>query len=91
MRVPKPFAIFGFHFCTTIFIGLSLYGVVRYMNEGLAVSDSFPASAAYASVVFVSVAGICFFGREADRRKREEVAATPAAPPKHAPKKKKKR
>jgi hypothetical protein len=91
MRVPKPLAIFGFHFCTTVFIGLSAYGVIRYMSEGLIVSDSLASSAFYASLVLASITGICLFGREADRRKREEIAANiPAAPPKPAKRKKSK-
>jgi hypothetical protein len=90
MRVPKPLAIFGFHFCSTVFIGLSAYGVIRYMSEGLLVSDSLASSAFYASLVLASIAGICVFGREADRRKREEIAAIPAAPPKPAKRKKSK-
>jgi len=88
MQVPKPMAIFGFHFCVTIFIGLSLYGIARYMNEGLLQYGSVLASASYATAVLASIAGICFFGKEADRRKAEEVAKLPVAPP--PPKKRKK-
>lgn len=89
MRVPKPYAIFGYHFCVTIFIGLSLYGIVRYLNEGLLQTDSLPATAAYGAFVVASIAGICIFGREADRRKAEEIAASKVAPP-PSPRKKKK-
>jgi hypothetical protein len=77
MQVPKPLAIFGFHFCTTIFIGLSAYGVLRYLNEGLQQSDSLLATGSYAAVVLASIAGIGFFGREADRRKAEETRKSP--------------
>ena len=81
MRVSKQFALFGFHFCATIFVGLSVYGVARYMNEGIAKPDSLLAAGAYAAVVLASIAGICFFGREADRRKSEEArTALPPAP-----------
>jgi hypothetical protein len=73
MQVPKQFAIFGFHFCTTIFIGLSVYGVLRYLNEGLLQPDSFVAAGSYAALILASIAGIAFFGREADRRRAEEV------------------
>jgi hypothetical protein len=66
MQVPKQLAIFGFHFCTTIFIGLSIYGVLRYLNEGLVQTDSLLAAGSYAAVVLASIAGIGFFGREAD-------------------------
>ena len=81
MRVPKPFAIFGFHFCATIFIGLSVYGAARYMNEGLLRPDSLLAAGFYAAVILASIAGIGFFGREADRRKAEEVKNSPPAAP----------
>lgn len=85
MQVSKPFAIFGFHFCTTVFIGLSAYGVIRYLNEGLLQADSLLAAASYAAVIVGSIAGICFFGREADRRKAEELRKSPpeaSVPPK---------
>jgi hypothetical protein len=81
MRVSKQFALFGFHFCATIFVGLSVYGLALYMDEGLVKSDSLLSTAAYAAVVLASIAGICFFGREADRRKSEEAQkAVPPAP-----------
>jgi hypothetical protein len=73
MQVSKPLAIFGFHFCTTIFIGLSAYGIFRYLDEGLLQSDSLVAAGSYASLILASIAGIAFFGREADRRRAEEV------------------
>ncbi len=73
MQVPKPFAIFGFHFCSTIFIGLSAYGIFRYLDEGLLQPDTFLAAASYAAVILGSIAGIAFFGREADLRRAEEV------------------
>jgi hypothetical protein len=83
MQVPKPIAIFGFHFCTTVFIGLSAYGIFRYMNEGLQQVDSLFAAATYAAAILVSVGGICIFGREADRRRAEELRnAPPVVPPK---------
>ncbi len=89
MQVTKPFAIFGFNFCTTIFIGLSIYGVVRYMNEGLLQSDSVLVTGLYAAVILASIAGIGFFGREADLRKAEETRATPPKPPAPSNRKKK--
>jgi hypothetical protein len=89
MQVPKPMAIFGYHFCVTVFIGLSLYGIARYWSEGLLQSDSLLATSFYAAAVLASIVGICFFGGEADRRKAEEIAASkPAAPPPPAKKKK---
>lgn len=90
MRIAKPLAIFGFHFCNTVFVGLCAYGILRYMSEGIALTDSLQASATYAAMVLVSIAGICFFGREADRRKREEASARSEPPaPSTAVKKKK--
>lgn len=73
MQVTKPIAIFGFHFCSTIFIGLSAYGIFRYLDAGLLQPDSFLEAAGYAAVILGSIAGICFFGREADRRRAEEL------------------
>jgi len=89
MRVPKPLAIAGFHFCVTIFVGLAIYGLIRYLNEGLLQSDSTLAMASYSIGILASVGGICFFGREADLRKAEEIRnAVPPPPP--SPRKKKK-
>ncbi len=88
MQVPKSLAIFGFYFCATIFIGLSVYGVLRYLNEGLLRPDSLLAAGSYAAVILASIAGIGFFGREADRRKDEEVKKSPPAEP-ASPKKRK--
>ncbi len=79
MQVPKPIAIFGFHFCTTVFIGLSAYGIFRYLDEGLEQVDSLFAAASYAAVILASIAGICIFGREADRRRSEELRNAPPA------------
>jgi len=82
MRVPKPLAIAGFHFCVTIFVGLCLYGLLRYLNEGLLQTDSLFEMASYSIVVIASIVGFCFFGREADLRKAEEIRnAVPAPPP----------
>lgn len=88
MRVSKPFAIFGFHFCATVFIGLSAYGILRYLNEGLQQVDSLFAAASYAAAILVSIGGICLFGREADRRRAEELRRS--APPESVPVKKRK-
>ena len=90
MRVPKPLAIFGFHFCSTVFIGLSAYGLFRYLEEGLNQPDSLAAAGAYAGVILLSIAGICIFGREADRRKNEEIQAAALEAP-TPPKKTKKK
>ena len=73
MRVSKPFAIFGFHFCATVFIGLSAYGILRYLSDGLLQVDSLVAAGSYAAAILASIAGICIFGREADRRRAEEL------------------
>lgn len=89
MQVPKPMAIFGFHFCSTVFIGLSAYGLVRYLNEGLLQTDSLLAAGGYAAAILLSITGICLFGREADRRKAEEGRGTVAAAPTTGRKKKK--
>lgn len=90
MRVPKPFAIFGFHFCSTVFIGLSAYGLMKYLDQGLVEPESLPAAGAYAAAILASIAGICVFGREADRRKAEEArtAASVPSPPEKKSKKK---
>ncbi len=89
MQVTKPLALFGFHFCTTVFIGLSVYGAARYMSEGLQQPDSLLAAGSYAAAILASIGGICFFGREADRRKSEEIRTTLLKPPSPPNRKKK--
>jgi hypothetical protein len=88
MQVPKPLAIFGFHFCVTIFVGLSIYGIIRYLNEGLQQADSTLGTAAFAAVILASIVGIGFFGTQADRRRQEEVKNSPTPAPLSTKKKK---
>jgi hypothetical protein len=88
MQVSKPLATFGFHFCVTIFVGLSIYGIIRYLNEGLKQSDSLLAAALYAAFILASITGIGFFGMQADRRRQEEARNSPPPNPVR-PKKKK--
>jgi hypothetical protein len=87
MRVPKWLAVVGFQFCATIFVGLSVYGAALYLTEGLQTSDSLFSSASYAAAVGMSIAGICFFGKEKDRHQAEENRTSSPAP-RPAPRKK---
>jgi len=88
VQVSKPMAIFGFHFCVTIFVGLCIYGIVLYLSEGLLRSDSLLSMVSYAIFILASMAGICFFGKEADQRRAEEIR-TAIQKPLPSPKKKK--
>lgn len=88
MQVPKPLAIFGFHFCVTIFVGLSIFGIIRYLSEGLQQADSTLATAAYAAAILATIVGIGFFGTQADRRRQEEVKNSPTPAPVSTKKKK---
>ncbi len=90
MQAPKWLAVVGFHFCTTVFVGLSVYGAVLYLTEGLQHSESFLATASYAAAVGLSVVGICFFGKEKDRHMAEESRSSAPAP-RPSPRKKRRR
>ncbi len=87
MQAPKWLAVVGFHFCTTAFVGLSVYGAVLYLTEGLQHPGSLFATVSYAAAVVASGVGICFFGREKDRHMAEESRAA-APPPRPAPRRK---
>lgn len=74
MPVPKKIAVPCFYFCAAVFAALSLYGVGLYV-EGPPPGGSLASAALYGGGVFGSLAGICYFGKEWDARKREERKA----------------
>ncbi len=73
MRVEKYVAQIGLNVCMAVFISLSAYGIFSYMSWDQAQPS--PGSLAvflYAVGVAGSIAGICFFGIQMDRRRHEE-------------------
>lgn len=73
MRVPKKLAIIGFNLCASIFIGLSVYGILIYVESSSAPSLSLLSSGFFACCILGCIAGICYFGSQWDRRNAEEA------------------
>ncbi len=80
MKVSKRVASLGLNVSMSVFIGLSVYGFLKYSEDGFSVAQS---TAPLTTVLFTvliaaSIAGICFFGHQIDLRNltayREEEA-----------------
>ena len=72
MKVEKHVAIVGFNVCAAVFVSLSAYGIFSYMSWDQALSPSALSSLLYAVGIAASIAGICYFGIQMDRRRFEE-------------------
>ncbi len=72
MKVDKYVATIGFNVCMAIFVALSAYGIFSYMSWDQVEYPAGPALFLYAVGVAGSIAGICFFGIQMDRRRLEE-------------------
>jgi hypothetical protein len=81
LHVSKRIAVVGLNVSMSVFVGFSVYGLLKYTDGGIATPGSglsLPASMAVAFLIVVSIAGICFFGHQLDLRNlaiyREEEA-----------------
>ena len=81
MHVSKRMAVVGRNVSMSVFVGFSVYGLIKYTDGGISTTGSgfsLPASIAVAVLIGVSIAGICFFGHQIDLRNlvahREEEA-----------------
>ncbi len=72
MKVDRYVATIGFNVCMAIFVALSAYGIFSYMSWDQVQYPTAPALFLYALGVAGSIAGICFFGIQMDRRRLEE-------------------
>ncbi len=72
MKVDKYVATIGFNVCMAIFVALSAYGIFSYMSWDQVQSPTSLSVFLYAVGVAGSIAGICFFGIQMDRRRLEE-------------------
>ncbi len=87
MKVSKRFATHGLNVSMSVFVGISVYGFLKYAEGGFTIVPSvFSLSTlAFSVLIVASIAGICFFGHQLDLRNlaiyREEEArkATDAA------------
>ena len=84
MKVDKYVAQVGLNVCMAVFVALSAYGIFTYMSwdQGPAQAQSPDALTVflYATGVAGSIAGICFFGIQMDRRRHEESRNRAPAP-----------
>ncbi|MGE5283955.1 MAG: hypothetical protein ACM3OG_03195 [Actinomycetota bacterium] len=81
MHVSKRVAVVGLNVSISVFVGFSVYGLLKYTDGGFGAPGSgvsLPASVAAAVLIVASIAGICFFGHQIDLRNlathREEEA-----------------
>jgi len=87
LKVSKRFATHGLNVSMSVFVGIAVYGFLKYSEDGFAValSTSALATVLFSVIIFASIVGICFFGHQLDLRNlaihREEEArkATDAA------------
>ncbi|MGB5995145.1 MAG: hypothetical protein WBG20_06975 [Candidatus Deferrimicrobiaceae bacterium] len=80
MRVPKKLAIFGFNLSASIFLGLCVYGLVIYSNEGKPPTGSLLSWALSALATIGCIVGIGYFGRQWDLRNAEEARTAKETP-----------
>ncbi len=96
MKIPKLVAIVGFNVCTSVFVGLSAYGIMLYMGGEAGFESLSMRSALYSGLaIAASIAGIAWFGIQWDRCKiadaRRAAAAAGPAPPERPSRSRKKR
>jgi hypothetical protein len=77
--LPKSLVVFCFHLCTSIYIGIGMYGLLSYGSK-LVPSLTIWHSAAFASASLFLIGGIYFFGRRWDEIVAREDAIRKAAP-----------
>ena len=80
MRVPKKLAIFGFHLCASIFIGLCAYGLLIYFGGGTQPPGGILSSLLFGVVTVGCIAGIGYFGSQWDKRNAEESGGAKRSP-----------
>ena len=74
MRIDRYVAQIGLNVCMAVFVALSAYGIFTYMSWDQVQPQSATSLTLflYGAGVAGSIAGICFFGIQMDRRRLEE-------------------
>ena len=94
MHVPKRMALHGLNISMAVFLGISAYGLLGFLGIGVetAGAATLRGTLLIAAGIAASIAGICFFGVQLDRRKVEDrqaedrrKAAEPAKPGRRKP------
>jgi hypothetical protein len=77
LQVSKRIAIHGLNVSLAVFTGIAAYGVLNFMDGGLEAAIAAPPRTTFllAAAIAGSVAGICWFGMQLDRRKTEDRLA----------------
>lgn len=84
MRVSKKLAITGFNLCASIFLGLCVYGLLMYSEDGNHSPGVILSSILFGALTLGCIGGICFFGAQWDRRNAEgsrDAMRSPAPDP----------
>ena len=70
MQVSKKVAAHGLNVSMAVFVGFSVFGLLKYTDGGFASarSTSLPSSVLIAVLILASIVGICFFGHQLDLR-----------------------
>jgi len=74
LQVSKRMAIHGLNVSMAVFIGLSAYGLLLYLEGGAetAKTTTLLTTLSYLAGIAACISGIGFFGIQLDRRKSEE-------------------
>jgi len=77
LHVSKRMAIHGLNVSMAVFTGISAYGLLGYLEGGAetARAATLQGTLLFAAGIAASIAGICWFGIQLDRRKAEDRAA----------------
>lgn len=77
LQLSKRIAIQGLSVSIAVFTGITAYGLIGYLQGGLDSAIAAPprTTLLFAAAIVVSIAGICWFGAQLDRRKAEERVA----------------
>ncbi|HEX9205807.1 MAG TPA: hypothetical protein VF853_07775 [Candidatus Deferrimicrobiaceae bacterium] len=74
MHVSKRMALHGLNISMAVFTGISAYGLLGFLGIGAetAGAATLRETLLFAAGIATSIAGICFFGIQLDRRKAED-------------------
>jgi NADH:ubiquinone oxidoreductase subunit 5 (subunit L)/multisubunit Na+/H+ antiporter MnhA subunit len=77
LQVSKRTAIHGLNIAIAAFTGISAYGLIGYFQDSAAIAEAatLQSTLLFAAGIAASIAGICWFGAQLDRRKSEERKA----------------
>ena len=77
MHVSKRMALHGLNISMAVFLGISAYGLLGFLGVGAETARAVTTrdTLLFAAGIAASIAGICFFGIQLDRRNAEDRQA----------------